>query len=80
MTIAGDRDFAPGSQEREDAAVGCAGTTAPVDTFIDGYGDYEGENDGNAANNANLDEEYFDGVLVDGDAVTDDVIHDNWSN
>ena len=78
--IAGDNEFPPESQERADAALACAGTTASVDSFIDGYGDYDGENDGTGSSVEDIDAEYLDGVLVGDEGVIDDVINDNWEN
>lgn len=77
MTIAGDREFPPESEERGQAAIDCAGTTASVDSFIDGYGDFDGENDGRSNSSEDINIPYLDGVITSED---DDIFNDNQNN
>ncbi|KAM3102085.1 hypothetical protein ACKFKH_32340 [Phormidesmis sp. 146-20] len=57
-------DFEPGSDERNDAAYATAGTTAPVDTFIEDWGEYDEDVSNNEKaiswEHTDVDEPYFD--------------------
>lgn len=61
-------DFPEGSEERHEAALSTAGTTAPVDTFIEDWGEYNEDHTGDehaiAHEHTEIDEPYFDGAEI----------------
>ena len=61
-------DFEPGSDERIDAALKTAGTTAPVDTFIKDWGEYDEDHTPNERAKSweytDVDEPFFDGAWI----------------
>lgn len=61
-------DFPPGSDERIDAALATAGTTAPVDTHITDWGEYDQDYTPNqqavSQEHTEIDEPYFDRAAI----------------